>query len=64
MRENGINRMPVVNDDGSLFGIVCADDLLSFMSDEISNLAKITVTQIKKEQAYYGSVTTPAVDPG
>src|SRR5690606_17080970 len=29
MRENGIKRVPVVTDDGSLYGIVSSDDLLS-----------------------------------
>jgi len=50
MRKNGVKRLPVVTDDGSLFGIICADDLLSLMGEEINNLAKITETQIKKEQ--------------
>jgi CBS domain-containing protein len=50
MRENGIKRLPVVNDDGSLYGVVCADDLLSLMGEEINNLAKITTAQVNIEK--------------
>ncbi|HAZ12705.1 MAG: hypothetical protein A2X86_11090 [Bdellovibrionales bacterium GWA2_49_15] len=50
MRDGGIKRIPVVNDDGSLYGIVCADDLLTLMSEEIQNLSKINETQINKEK--------------
>ncbi len=50
MRDNGVKRLPVVNADGSLCGVICADDLLSMMGDEINSLAKITEVQIKKER--------------
>lgn len=50
MREYGIKRMPVVMADGSLFGIISADDLLTLMGEEINNLAKIPETQVSREQ--------------
>lgn len=50
MRENGIKRLPVVMDDGSLFGVITADDLLVLMGEEINNLARIPETQITHEQ--------------
>jgi CBS domain-containing protein len=50
MKEHGIKRLPVVSENGSLFGIICADDLLGLMGEEINNLAKISETQVKKEQ--------------
>lgn len=50
MRENGIKRLPVLSKDGSLFGIVCADDLLSVMAKEINNLARITESQVRREE--------------
>lgn len=56
MRKYGVKRLPVVHVDGTLCGIVTADDLLSLMSDEISNLTKINEIQIKNEQ----SVKVPA----
>lgn len=50
MRENGIKRLPVVMDDGSLFGIITADDLLVLMGQEINNLAQIPETQVNHER--------------
>lgn len=50
MSEHGVRRLPVVNEEGALYGIICADDLLSLMGEEINNLAKINGTQIKNEQ--------------
>lgn len=50
MRKNGIKRLPILNDEGLLFGIVCADDLLNLMGEEINNLSKITKFQIRKEK--------------
>jgi signal-transduction protein with cAMP-binding, CBS, and nucleotidyltransferase domain len=49
MLKNGIKRIPVVNNDGSLCGVVCSDDLLSLASEEINNLAKISETQINRD---------------
>lgn len=56
MRENGVKRLPVVNDDGSLYGIISSDDLFMLLGDEVRNLAKITDIQVKKEQG----IRTPA----
>ncbi len=52
MREHGVKRLPVVNDDGSLYGIISTDDLFELMAEEISNLAKINGSQVKKERGY------------
>lgn len=50
MREQGIKRLPVVHEDGSLCGVISADDILSLMGEEINNLAKIIETQTKNEK--------------
>lgn len=50
MRKNGVKRLPIIKEDGTLCGIICADDILALMGDEISNLAKINEVQIKNEQ--------------
>lgn len=50
MRENGIKRMPVVLEDGSLFGIISADDMLTLMGEEINNLSKIPEVQVSHER--------------
>ncbi|MCB0350690.1 MAG: CBS domain-containing protein [Bdellovibrionales bacterium] len=49
MREHGVKRLPVTQNDGSLYGIISTDDLFELMAEEISNLAKINVAQVKKE---------------
>ncbi len=51
MSSTGVKRVPVTKKDGSLCGVVCADDLLTLIGEEITNLAKITQTQIKREKA-------------
>jgi len=48
MRVRGIRRVPVVNDNGALAGIVSADDLLEFLAEEMGDLSRISGNQ----QAY------------
>jgi CBS domain-containing protein len=44
MREEGVRRIPVVDEDGDLEGIVTLDDLLVLLGDQIGSLAE-TVRQ-------------------
>ena len=41
MRTKGIRRLPVVNDDDGLEGILTVDDLVELLADELTMLAKI-----------------------
>ena len=41
MRTKGIRRIPVVNPEGGLEGIVSADDILDLLAEEIAELAKV-----------------------
>jgi len=41
MRLRGIRRVPVLDANGNLSGIVSADDLLAFLVDEMGELARI-----------------------
>jgi CBS domain-containing protein len=41
MRENAVRRMPVVNDEGTLVGIVTLDDVMALLSTELRNLADV-----------------------
>lgn len=50
MKKNGIKRLPITEKNGSLFGMISADDLLDLIAEEISNLAKLTDIQVKKEK--------------
>jgi CBS domain-containing protein len=40
MMESGVRRLPVVDEDGCLVGIVSLDDLLRVLSRELSNLSE------------------------
>lgn len=42
MRRKGIRRMPIVNEAGSLEGILTVDDIIELLADELSTLAGIT----------------------
>ncbi len=41
MRSKGIRRLPVVNEDGGLEGILTVDDLIDLLAEELALLAKI-----------------------
>jgi CBS domain-containing protein len=47
MRSHGIRRMPIVDAQGSLVGIVSVDDLVQLLAEEMSELGKL----ITREQA-------------
>ncbi len=50
MRARGVRRIPVVNDRGSLEGIIAADDLLGLLADEIMGLAKLAGREQARER--------------
>lgn len=41
MRNHAVRRIPVVNNDGILVGIISADDVLDLLAEELSELAKV-----------------------
>lgn len=41
MREKGVRRAPVVNDDGALVGILAVDDLIELMTEQLSDLVAL-----------------------
>ncbi|QLD91238.1 CBS domain-containing protein [Natronomonas salina] len=45
MADNGIRRLPVCTDDGSLEGIITADDLTELLADESQHLAAVIRAQ-------------------
>ena len=50
MRVRGIRRVPVVNRNGALAGIVSADDLLEFLAEEMGDLSRISGSQQAHEK--------------
>jgi len=51
MRDKGIRRLPVVDRDGWLQGIVTLDDLLVLLAEEMGELARLIGREMDREQA-------------
>jgi CBS domain-containing protein len=49
MRSKGVRRIPVVDRDGGLVGIVTLDDLLSLLAEEMTELAKLVSREKQRE---------------
>lgn len=50
MRTHGIRRMPVIDSNGSLVGIITADDILELFSEELLDLTRLIALEQKKEE--------------
>jgi CBS domain-containing protein len=50
MRAKGIRRMPVVSDTGSLVGVLSFDDVLDYVQDEVSDLARLVGREQRRER--------------
>jgi CBS domain-containing protein len=51
MRSEGVRRLPVVDADGELVGILAADDLLELFAEELSGLAAMLAKGQRLERA-------------
>jgi predicted transcriptional regulator len=49
MRDKGVRRMPVVDHEGGLVGILTLDDLLSLLAEEMTELAKLVSRERQRE---------------
>jgi CBS domain-containing protein len=56
MRTKGIRRLPVVNGQGLLIGILTSDDLLELLAGEIGQLARVVATGREREQSVRGGL--------
>lgn len=48
MRSKRVRRLPVVDEDGGLIGIVTLDDLLALLAEELSALGRLAANEPKK----------------
>lgn len=49
MRDQGIRRMPVVDQDGSLVGLITLDDLLELFTEAMDNMSQLIKGEIRRE---------------
>lgn len=52
MRQKGIRRLPVVDSDGALVGIVTLDDLIDLIAEQLKDIAGLIGTQQNLEKKY------------
>ena len=50
MRARGIRRLPVIDDDGALAGILTVDDLIELFAEQLGDLARLIALEQKREQ--------------
>ena len=50
MRARGIRRVPLISKDGKLSGVVSLDDVLTFLAEEMGDLARIGMLQQAHEK--------------
>lgn len=50
MRSYGVRRLPVVNDDDGLEGIVAFDDVLEFLAEQIADMATLLSREQRRER--------------
>jgi CBS domain-containing protein len=50
MRSRGVRRIPVVNREGALTGILAVDDLLELLAEQINDLAGLIQRELKRER--------------
>ncbi len=50
LHARGVRRAPVVKDDGTLVGLISADDLLAHVAEKLIGLAGAVAQQVRKEE--------------
>lgn len=50
MRARGVRRLPIVDDDGVLRGIISYDDMIEWMGDQLAELAALVASEQRRER--------------
>ena len=50
MRSKGIRRLPVVDKDGKLAGILTTDDVIDLIAEQLVDLSRLTLLEQRREQ--------------
>jgi len=53
MREEGVRRLPVVDEEGALSGVIALDDLLEVIADELSLMVQLMRGQRRHEADHW-----------
>ena len=49
MRTKGVRRIPVVDEEGALTGIITVEDILDLLAEEITELSKVAPREQERE---------------
>jgi CBS domain-containing protein len=52
MRARGVRRVPVVDTEGALVGLVASDDALELLSEQLSDLVALVASQLHREAGH------------
>ena len=50
MKQSGVRRILVVADDGSLQGLLSADDVIELIAEQVNDLTRLVDREVKQEQ--------------
>lgn len=50
MREQGVRRVPVVDTEGALAGILAVDDLIDLLAEQVNNLVALIGNELRHER--------------
>ena len=52
MRDKGVRRVPVVNQQGGLEGILAVDDLIELVAEQLTDLVRLFGRELKHERSF------------
>jgi CBS domain-containing protein len=58
MRSHGIRRLPIVDANDFLLGVLTVDDITEFLAGELSDVARILPRQMRREHSARGPLPT------